>query len=68
MTVSQVKAHVVDDINAYQGMEVEYYEIVNGYDMQPISDWSDTDYPVGCVTVNVGNVRLIDNIKYSAAK
>lgn len=47
MTVSQVKAHVVDDINAYQGMEVEYYEIVNGYDMQPISDWSDTDYPVG---------------------
>ncbi len=68
MTVSQVKSHVVDDINAYQGMEVEYYEIVNGYDMQPISDWSDTDYPVGCVTVNVGNVRLIDNIKYSAAK
>ncbi len=46
-------------------MEVEYYEIVNGYDMQPISDWSETDYAVGCVTVNVGDVRLIDNIKYT---
>ncbi len=64
-SVATVKERVVDDINAYPGMEVEYYEIVNGYDMQPISDWSATDYAVGCVTVNVGDVRLIDNIKYS---
>lgn len=67
-SVATVKARVVDDINAYPGMEVEYYEIVNGYDMQPISDWSETDYAVGCVTVNVGNVRLIDNIKYTSGK
>lgn len=64
-SVETVKTRVVDDINAYPGMEVEYYEIVNGYDMQPISDWSETDYAVGCVTVNVGDVRLIDNIKYT---
>lgn len=63
--VDVVKARVVDDINSYPGMEVEYYEIVNGYNMQPISDWSETDYAVGCVTVNVGDVRLIDNIKYT---
>lgn len=67
-SVEAVKAHVIDDINAYPGMEVEYYEIVNGYDMQPVADWSETDYPVGCVTVNVGNVRLIDNIKYTSGK
>lgn len=64
-SVETVKTRVVDDINAYPGMEVEYYEIVNGYDMQPISNWSETDYAVGCVTVNVGDVRLIDNIKYT---
>ncbi len=62
--VATVKARVVDDINSYPEMEVEYYEIVNGHDMQPISDWADTDYAVGCVTVNLGDVRLIDNIKY----
>lgn len=62
--VATVKARVVDDINSYPEMEVEYYEIVNGHDMQPISDWTDTDYAVGCVTVNLGDVRLIDNIKY----
>jgi len=64
-SVETVKNRVVDDINAYPGMEVEYYEIVNGYDMQPIADWAETDYAVGCVTVNIGDVRLIDNIKYT---
>jgi pantoate--beta-alanine ligase len=62
--VAEVKKQVVDAINAYPEMEVEYYEIVNGDDMQPISDWSESTNPVGCVTVYLGDVRLIDNIKY----
>ena len=32
--------------------------------MQPIRDWNDTTEPVGCITVYVGDVRLIDNIRY----
>jgi pantoate--beta-alanine ligase len=63
-SVAEVKKQVVDAINAYPEMEVEYYEIVNGDDMQPISDWSESTNPVGCVTVYLGDVRLIDNIKY----
>lgn len=63
-SVATVKERVVRDINAYPLMEVEYYEIVDGHTMQPISGWSETDLPVGCVTVNLGDVRLIDNIKY----
>ena len=64
VSVADVKRQVVDAINAYPEMEVEYYEIVNGADMQPISDWSQSSNPVGCVTVYLGDVRLIDNIKY----
>ena len=45
-------------------MEIEYYEIVDGLTMQPIQNWSDSAYPVGCVTVYCGKVRLIDNITY----
>ena len=45
-------------------MEVEYYEIVDGNTLESIKSWSDTDYPVGCITVYCGEVRLIDNIKY----
>ena len=43
---------------------VEYYQIVDGLSLQPISKWTDSDYPVGCITVQAGNVRLIDNITY----
>lgn len=64
-SVQAVHDFVVDTINKEADMEVEYYEIVDGHSMQPIQQWSDTDYPVGCITVYCGDVRLIDNIKYT---
>ena len=51
-------------INSHEGLEVEYYEIVDGRTLQPVDNWDATDYIVGCVTVHCGKVRLIDNIKY----
>lgn len=63
-TPAETIAHVVDEINAQPFMKVEYYQIVDGKTMQPISDWAETSEPVGCVTVFCGDVRLIDNIKY----
>jgi len=66
-SVDEVKRAVTDAINAVDGMEVEYYEIVNPADMQPIAEWSEAEGgAVGCVTVYMGYVRLIDNIKYPA--
>ena len=55
---------VVDEINKVPGLHVEYYEIVDGYTLQPLSTWEESDYPVGCVAVYCGAVRLIDNISY----
>ena len=58
--------HVTDTINSFPGMEVEYYEIVDPLTMQPLGEWpSDKAEAVGCVTVWCGDVRLIDNIKYT---
>ena len=67
MTVSQLTQSVIDKINAYEEMEVEYYQIVNPITMQPIADWSEAPdgIAVGCITVYLGDVRLIDNIKYN---
>lgn len=67
MTVAQVTQSVIDKINAYEEMEVEYYQIVNPVTMQPIADWSEAPdgIAVGCITVYLGDVRLIDNIKYN---
>ena len=63
-SVQEVIDYVINTINADPVMCVEYYEIVDGKTMESIKNWSDTTYPVGCITVYCGEVRLIDNIKY----
>lgn len=67
-SVEETKRYVIDEINSFPQMEVEYYEIVDALTMQPVSDWAETDSAVGCVTVFCGDVRLIDNIKYPKRK
>ncbi|MBQ1932985.1 MAG: pantoate--beta-alanine ligase [Muribaculaceae bacterium] len=64
-SLADTKQYVIDTINAFPQMEVEYYEIVNAATMQPISNWEDAPVAVGCITVYCGEVRLIDNIKYT---
>ena len=65
-TVAETHDYVVSTLNAINGLEVEYYEIVDGITLQPISDWQETADVVGCITVYCGvrPVRLIDNIRY----
>ena len=67
-TVQETHDKVVGDINAVDGLEVEYFSIVDGNTLQDITDWNDTPYVVGCITVYCGKtpIRLIDHIKYKA--
>jgi pantoate--beta-alanine ligase len=67
-TLVETKNFVKDGINATKGLELEYYDIVNGNTLQDVKDWQEADYIVGCITVHCGNVRLIDNIKYKEIK
>ena len=55
---------VEDSIAAVDGLRLEYFQIVDGNTLQPVSNWEDSDYIGGCITVFCGEVRLIDNIKY----
>ena len=64
-SVEETKQSVINEINSKPEMEVEYYEIVDSLTMQPIKDWNESICPVGCITVYCGEVRLIDNIKYT---
>ena len=63
-SLEATKAFVEDMINDTPGLELEYYQIVDGNTLQEIEEWSDSDYVVGCIALFCGNVRLIDNIKY----
>lgn len=64
--VKDTHDYVVSRINAVDGLNVEYFEIVDGDTLQPVLDWDDSNYVVGCITVYCGAkpVRLIDHIKY----
>lgn len=42
--------------------EPEYFSIVDGYTLLPVSDKSSADYIVACTAVWVEGVRIIDNI------
>lgn len=57
---------VVNQINSIEGLEVEYFSIVDGNSLQDLDNWECSNYIVGCITVYCGKtpVRLIDHIKY----
>ena len=67
-TVQETHDKVVSDINSVDGLDVEYFSIVDGNTLQDIQNWEDSDYVVGCITVYCGKtpIRLIDHIKYKA--
>ena len=63
-TLAETKAFVESNIAEAEGLELEYFEIVDGNTLQNVAAWEDSAYIVGCITVYCGEVRLIDNIKY----
>lgn len=65
-SLEETKRYVIDTVNSFPHMEVEYFEIADPLTMQPLTEWSEGKEAVGCITVYCGDVRLIDNIKYPA--
>lgn len=64
--VGETHDMVVAALNALEGLEVEYFEIVDAHTLQAVKDWDDAEEVQGCITVFCGHrpVRLIDNVKY----
>lgn len=65
-TVEETKQQTIADINAIEGLEVQYYDIVNALTLESVTSWDDADHIQGCITVFCGAtpIRLIDNINY----
>ncbi|WP_303916320.1 pantoate--beta-alanine ligase [Bacteroides mediterraneensis] len=60
----ETKEYVEECIRRAPGLELEYFEIVDGNTLQPVKAWDESNYIVGCMAAYCGDVRLIDNIKY----
>ena len=66
--INDLKKKVISEINAVKGFEVEYFEIVEDSELKPlenVSEISSDNTYTGCIAVFAGEVRLIDNIKFS---
>jgi len=63
--VGTLRKNIISEIDSDPLLKAEYFEIVDEETLKPVSEWSDKTVKIGCIAVQVGNVRLIDNIKIS---
>ncbi|MBO4656105.1 MAG: pantoate--beta-alanine ligase [Bacteroidales bacterium] len=62
--VQEIKDFVINEINKIDGFKLDYFEIVDDMSLQPVEFKDLSNGIIGCIAVYVGDVRLIDNIRY----
>ena len=65
LPVEEIKKWVTDTINADSELEVEYIEIADEKNLQPVKQWSNDTHARLFAAVYARPVRLIDNIQLS---
>lgn len=63
-SVAATISWVEDQFKGDTEFTMDYYEIVDGNTLQPITDWNESNFVVGCIAIYCGKIRLIDNIHY----
>ena len=59
--LQKLKQHCLETITK-QNLKPEYFEIINGNNLEIVTNSDNTSYIVACTAVWAGDVRLIDNI------
>lgn len=62
ISVRELEKRVTATINKNPFLSVEYFEIVDSENLQPVNTWDEKGEKIGCIAVYCGKVRLIDNI------
>lgn len=62
LSPSELKAWVTAEIERNPLLKVIYYQSVDASTMQEVTAWSDSAHIQGCIAVQAGSIRLIDNI------
>ncbi len=63
LTPEALKAWVTAEVERNGLLKVIYYQSVDALTMQEVAAWSDADRIQGCIAVQAGEIRLIDNIR-----
>ena len=62
--VQEIKDFVVSQIAALPEMRLDYFEIAEDQTLQPVKSFEEAEGIMGFIAVFLGDVRLIDNIRY----
>ncbi len=60
--VEKTKAVVTNFLAQYKELKLEYFEIANGFTLEPLQDVSSKNKTALCIAVFLDGVRLIDNL------
>lgn len=63
-TPDEIRQMMMQTYSNQPEMKLEYFEIADDTELQPIANWTDAKGVVGFIVVYLGNVRLIDNIRF----
>lgn len=62
LSPADVISWVKSQFEQQPNMHLEYFEIVDDKALRPVLDWKEKENKVGCLAVQLGSVRLIDNL------
>ena len=63
MTPQQLTEWVVTEVENNPLLKVIYFQAVDALSLQQVDNWEDSARIQGCIAVQAGEIRLIDNIK-----
>jgi len=64
LSPSEISSFVKEQIDEHPLMQLEYFEIVDDESLMPVDSWNSPVNKVGCIAVQLGEIRLIDNIYF----
>ena len=63
MTPAELSAWVTAEVESNPLLKVIYFQAVDALSMQQVSAWSESERVQGCIAVQAGDIRLIDNVR-----
>ena len=63
LSPAELTAWVTEQVEVNELLKVIYFQAVDALSMQQVASWEESERVQGCIAVQAGEIRLIDNIK-----
>ena len=63
LSPAELTRWVVEQVEADGLLKVIYFQAVDALSLQQVTEWSESPRIQGCIAVQAGDIRLIDNVK-----